>query len=251
MKKKIIKFVVVAIIILGFYYGSQVTPVEEKRADATLENFRSIEAVSFEMEGSMESVRDGFYDLSISEGYMDKQAGEGSFILDTRLEGESQRLEGEFIYLEDDLFLNFDEDGLPIVLESFFRDNFGREIEEIRNNWIKTEVDFFFPDFQMVEGSVEVVSEDEDGDKYHYGFQLEAPDLIEESVYVEILTGREDLNLYEFTIDSEIELSRDISFSEPFESFSVGNSPTLELGAEFSDFDEVKEVNAPEEYLDI
>lgn len=254
MKKNIIKFIVVAILIFGVYYGSQVTPVEEKRVDATLENLRNLEAVNFELNGSIEDARQGFYDLQIREGYMSEDLAKGDFVLDTRLEGESQRLEGEFIHTDNDLYLNFNEEGLPIVLEGFFRENFDEEIEVVRNNWIKFKFDYNRPKFSLVEESVEDIDEEKEIDEmdmYHYGFDLKIGEIIEDSVRLEMFTGQDDLNIYRLLSDTQIELARDFEALEPFGSFSAGDSPTFKIEANFSDFNELKEVETPEEYLDL
>ncbi len=254
MRKTIIKFIVVAILIFGVYYGSQVTPVEEKRVDATLENVSNLEAVSFNLEGSIEDAREGFYDLQIRDGYIGESSGEGEFLLETRIEGESQRMTGEFVYSDPDFYLNFDEEGLPIVLEGFFRDNFNQNIEEVRNNWIRIAFDLDTPPFSLVEESVEVINDEEEVDEmemYHYGFDLQVDGVIAEPMTAEMFTGKEDLNLYRFLTDTEIELDRDLEALEPFGSFFAGASPTLKIEVEFSDFDELKDVEIPEEYLDL
>ncbi|MGM0439346.1 MAG: hypothetical protein ACQEP3_02860 [Patescibacteria group bacterium] len=253
MKKKVIRFIIIAVLILGVYYGAKVTPVEEKRAQATLDNLESLEAVNFKLEGGLEDSREGFYDLQ-TDGYIDEEKGKGDFSLSTRIEGAEQEINGEFIYSDPNLYLNFNEDGLPIVLEGFFRDNFEYEIEEVRNQWVRLETDLKSPEISIVEEGVEILAEDEEiGDKemYNYNVEIKTPEFFEESLVVEIFTGKEDLNLYRTIIDKEIELSERISFPEPFLSFSAGSSPTLKLDAEFSNFNEKEEVEIPEEYLEL
>ena len=256
MKKKIIKFIVVAILIFGVYYGSRVTPVEEKRVGATLENVREWEAVSFDLEGSIEDSRQGFYDLEVRNGYIEKDESraKGDFSLNTRLEGENQRVEGVFLYDNADLYLNFDEEGLPIVLEGFFRENFNQDIEVVRNNWVKFDFEYNHPSFSLIEESVEEIDDEEEIEEkemYHYGFDLEVAEIVEGPVRMEMFTDYEHLNLYRLLSDTEIKLARDFEAIDPFGSFLAGNSLTLKLEASFSDFNEIKEMEIPEEYLDL
>ncbi len=250
IKKKIIKFTIVFILIFGFYYGSQVVPVEEKRVQASLDNFET-STFNFDFNGSLEKAREGFYDFSAS-GYTQEGGAEGNFSLSTRLEGEVQEIEGEFVYKEG-LYLNFSEDGLPIVLEGFLTENYDYQIEEVRNKWVRLPIELERPTLTLKEESVQVLDEEEsinDKEMYYYSFDLMVDELFEGELSPEIFTGKEDLQIYRLMIDQDIELSRGFELDDPFIGFSAGSSPTLELTASFSDFNHEKELESPEEYID-
>ncbi len=245
MKNQIIKFLVIAVLIFGIYYGSEVRPVEEKRVDATIQNFKNLESVGFNLRGSLESSRRGFYDLEIVDGYIDNNSGKGNFILDTEIDGSDQRLEGEFVYRGSRLYFNFQEDGLPSYLE----EDFSQEVDLINDDWMGVDFNFNKPEFSLKKDSVDIIDEEEsvDGEEvYHYEFYLEMDNLVENPIKMEVFTSKEELYPYKLLSDYEIDLYRDFEAPEPFTSFFAGNSPTLKIEADFFEFNQKKEVNIPE-----
>lgn len=248
-KKTIIKFLIITILVLGFYYGSQVTPVEEKRTKATVDNFNQLEAVSFDLEVELASSRDGFYDLTINDGYKGKNSGSGSFELETSFDGDDLNLKGDYRYFESDFYFLIEELGPDQEAEIFFETY---QMDE--GQWVKMDNFFEIPQMEMVEESVTVISEDEEineKEMYNYEFSLSMDELTDESLLVEVMTGKEDLNPYKIDVDDQLELNADLGPESGFPVFSTGSSPTFKFSANLFDFDEEKELEEPSEYIEI
>ncbi len=254
MKKTIIKFLIISILILGVYYSTSVRPVEEKRVENTISNFKNQQSFGFEATGSLESGRNGFYDLQI-KAHKQKQAIQGDFILTTNIEGSSQDIEGEFIHEDQDLFLLFESEGLPITLESFFEENYDKKIEDIRNQWVRIDAGLSFLDnFEITEEEMETISEEEeikDEEVYHYKVNIFNQELFKENISMELFTGKRDLILHKLIIDDNFSLAESLDFPKPFVSFIAGSSPTLSLSINFYDFNQEKEILTPIEFLDL
>ena len=247
-KKTIIKFLIITILVLGIYYGNQVTPVEEKRAKATLDNFNGLEAVSFDLDAELASSREGFYELTINNGYKEKERGSGSFRLETSFDGNNLNLEGDYRYFESDFYFLVEEiadEGAESFLNTY-------QINE--DQWVRVDNNFRIPQIELVQESVTVISEDEEIDEkemYNYDLSLSIGELTDESLSAEIMTGKEDLNPYKIEIDDQLELNDDLGLNSGFPTFSTGSSPTFKFSADLFDFDEEKELEEPSEYIEI
>ncbi len=247
-KKTIIKLLVITILVLGVYRGSGLTPVEEKRAEATLRNFNQAEAVSFNLEAELASSRDGFYELIIQQGYKEENRGSGSFELETVFDGDDTYLEGEYRYFDSDLYLRLEEGESDQVVGNVFG------TDQAVGNWIKTDTYFTFPDMKLVEESVEVISEDEEIDgkeMYQYELSVSVEQFTDNILSMEMMTGKEDLNLYGLGIEDQLDLVVDAGLGAGLPLFSTGSSPTVNISADFFDYNQEKDIGEPIEYLEI
>ncbi len=245
------KLLVLALIVLGIYFSMGVEPVEKKRVDTSFENFKNSEAVSFDLDLNIEEAREGFYDLQM-DGYMEpkQESGAGEFIVDTRIEGALQTLSGQFVYQKPYLYLNFAEDGLPITLESLFREEYDLNIEEVRNEWLRMEI--VFPGFDFGE-EVELISENEEvGERevYHYSIDL-MTDYFTDNLRVEIFTDKSQLNIRRAIVEGESSFEKELSFPEPFATFSTDSSPKINFLINFDRFEEREEIESPDEFIEL
>ncbi|GEM_PF-4444299 len=252
--KSLLKFLIIGILIFGIYQSTKVVPVEEKRMEATAENFRSLGSFEANFNGALESAREGFYELS-SNAYFERGErlkAEGDFVLETQMEGSPQEIEGKFKFRDPDIFILFEEEDPPIVLESFFAENFDRNIEEVRGRWLTHTLteDSFLSEPVFDSQFVEAISEEEkinEKEMYHYRVPLTGLKILEEDLKIEVYAEKEDLNIYKLSANQEISFSRDLDFPDPFIGFSTGSSPTLNFTIEFSDIDTEKEIDFPDE----
>lgn len=250
--KSVIKLIVFAIVILGGYYATQVTPVEIKRMEATAKNFETVDSYNFSGKASLEEARSGFYDIQLEGRKVDGKVA-GDFNLETEISTSNQTIKGEFISEGSDLYLNFDEDGLPIALESFFMDNYNTPIEEVRNNWVLLPTNQKF-NIEFLNKKVEALPNDEklnEKEVFHYKTPIKVNSLFESEIPTELWIGQEDLNVYRLKTDQSFELSKNINFKDPFVDFPAGISPTLKTEFNFSNFENSEEITLPEDYLEL
>lgn len=245
------KLLVLALIVIGVYFSMGVEPVERKRVNATFDNFKNLNAVSFDFDFNIEEAREGFYDLQV-DGYMEpkKRVGTGDFIVDTRIEGALQTIEGRFAYEEPYLYINFSEDGLPITLEEFFRENYDLNIETARSNWLQIELDS--PVFDFGE-EVEVISDDEEigeEEMYRYGIDL-VSNYFSNDLSAEIFTGKKNLQIHRLTTEDEASFEDGWIFPEPLTSFSDNSSPKVSFQINFHNFETEKEITVPDEFIEL
>lgn len=250
--KSVIKFVVFAIVILGGYYATQVTPVEVKRMEATVKNFETIDSFNFSGTASLEETRSGFYDLQL-EGRKVNGKMAGDFNFKTEISGSNQTIKGKFITKGNDLYLNFDKDGLPISLENFFMDNYDTRIEKVRNSWVLLPLNQK-PDFKFLSKKVKVLPNDEkfkEKEIFHYKTPVKFNNFIKSEIPTELWIGQDDLNIYKLKTDQSFELSKNLNFQDPFVDFPMGISPTLKAEFNFSNFQSGKKITLPEDYLEL
>ncbi len=248
--KKIFKLIVIAVLIIGFYYASEVKPIEEKRVEATVDNFKNADSFGFRGKLSLEDSREGFYDLEI-DGFYGREGVFGDYKLSTGIEGSTQEVRGSYIYGDGQLFLSFAEDGLPITLEGFFGER-GVDIETARGSWLALPFDYDFY-FSVAEGEMATLSEEEEIDEkkmYKYDAPIEI-NIFRDSVKTILYTGMDDLNLYRAEIEDRVSLTRNIDLGQPFSKISTGSSPTFILEIDFFDFNEEKEVDFPDEFIEL
>jgi hypothetical protein len=254
MKKSIIKFLILTILIVGAYQATKVKPVEVKRVNQAEDNFEKAENFDFSATISIEEGRTGYYDLSL-DGYKSGEKSKGSFGLVTEIQGSEERVEGDFIIKNRELYLKFDEENKPLFLDDFFANNYNLSEEQLVENWVKIELeDKFKFSFNFPAENVEVVSEEEEFKEkeiYYYKTSLTAKQLFENQVDVDLFLGKNDLNIYQLDVNEQITLSNGFSFKEPFQSFSTGLSPTLKIKAEFMNFKEKKEIDMPSSALEL
>lgn len=248
--KKISRLIIIAILIIGFYYAAQVEPAAKKRIEVAVDNFQSLNSFSFLAKLELEDAREGFYDLNLNGKY-DASKVTGTYNLLTRIKGTNQEIEGNYIYdtKNENLFISFTEDGLPITLEKFFARK-EINIETARASWIM--IPFKLSDFQFVKKDIEVISEQEEingKEMYEYAIAVNT-DLFEDALEAVVSTGKENLYLHRIKVEEEVTLARNLHFEDPFPKISQGSSPTLLLEIDFSNFNsEEVDINLPEKFI--
>lgn len=257
--KSAIKFFVFAIIILGGYYATKVTPVKVKRMNTATENFKTIDSFSFSGTAVLEETRSGFYDLQI-EGRKNGKKVAGNFDLETEISRNIQKINGEFIIDGSDMYLNFNDDGLPIALENFFMDNYEIPIERARSNWvllcINQDFELNFLDEEVESISQSGKSEDKEEkfseiETFTYKMPIKINDLFESEIPVEFWIGKKNLNIYKLKIDESLELAKNYNFKDPFVDLPMGITPTVKVEFNFSDFQKSEEIILPEDFLEL
>ncbi len=251
--KTLIKLMIVGILVFGFYQSQNLTPVEERRATAAIDNFQSLNSFQVNFEGYIEETDTRVYEAKMNSYFNRTDSGlksKGEFSLKIPNENSSEKIEGELITTEESFFILPDPESISVIEELGYSDFTEREL----NSWMKYDLDNPTEDIKIYPDSTITISEDEkinDTEVYHYRTELSGFNFLEEDFEVDLFTGKEDLNIYRISTKQEINFSKDVDFFHSAMNFSTGSSPTLDFQIEFSGFNEEKEIQLPEEYMDI
>ncbi len=233
------------LLIVGF--SALISSPQERRVERALSRMENLSSYNVEMKATlhMDDI-DRYSTFLLADFFFNRKDEEmkGYFLWELPIEGIITFVEGNFVYKEGSIYLDFYD--LPLAFEPMLREDYGVNIEEMRNRWIKGDLEIDLEDIFSLSGEVSPGREEKRIDGKRVREYVVKDGKRETTLWINDLS-------YLSRMETEISfhLEESLSLSPPFPSLSKGSLITLKLKMDFSNFGKREDIKAPPDFLEL